>query len=100
MPSPHPKLDVMVAVVGGFIASFLAFAATTVQRTDYLQGQLLAGDPELNKDLPTTLNTIHAAMDGNDPLLQAMGSYAWWIMVLIGAAIAAVIILKLMRQYA
>lgn len=100
MHSPHPKLDIAIALVGGFLSSFLAFAATTVQRTNYLEGQLIAGDPALNKNLPTTLNTMQAAIDGNDPLLIAMGSYVWWIMVLVGGLIAAFFILKMMRRYA
>jgi hypothetical protein len=100
MHSPHPKLDIVISLVGGFLASFLAFAATTMQRTDYLQGQLLAGDPALNRELPTTLNVMQAAMTGNDPLVSAMGSYLWWILVMIGGLIAAFIILKMMRRYA
>ena len=100
MHSPHPKLDIAIALVGGLLSSFLAFAATTVQRTNYLEGQLIAGDPALNKNLPTTLNTMQAAMDGNDPLLIAMGSYVWWIMVMVGGLIAAFFILKMMRRYA
>lgn len=98
--SPLSRLEVLIALIGGFFASFLAFATLTVQNTDYFQAQLMAGDPAANRTLPTTLHTLQGAMDGTDPLIAAMGSYAWWILVMIGALVAAFIILKLMRRYA
>jgi hypothetical protein len=64
-----------------------------------MQGQLLAGDPSLNREFPTTLNTMHGAMDGQNPILESMGSYGFWVVVVIGGLIAAFIILKLMRRF-
>lgn len=97
--SHHPATQVAVSVIGGFAASFLTFAVTTTQKFGAMQGQLLAGDPELNKEFPTTLNTMHAAMDGQNSLLNSMSSSAFWLLVIIGGVIASFIIFKLMRRY-
>jgi len=98
--SPHPTLDLLIALTGGFFASFLTFVTATIQSSPALRSQLLAGGPALNKDAPTTLNTIHTVMDGNDPILTAMSSYAWWIIVIAFGLVAAFVILKFMRRYA
>ncbi len=96
----HLGIEVAVSVVGGFLASFTAFAFTTYTRNmGSMQGQLVAGDPTKNREFPTTLNTMHAAMNGQDSLLNAMGSYGFWVMVTIGAVIAGFIIFKLARRY-
>jgi len=96
----HSPADLAIALVGGFFASFLTFTVTAYERAGVsLLGQLIAGDPQANREFPTTLNTLQAAVGGEDPLVQAMSSYGWWIAVLIGGLIAAAIILKLMRRY-
>jgi len=64
-----------------------------------MQGQLLAGDPTANREFPTTLNTMHAAMDGQSSVLNAMGSYGFWIAVTIGGVVASFIIFRLARRY-
>lgn len=101
MGRSHTAGEIVTALVGGFAASFLTFVVTTY--TQYyghnMQGQLLAGDPTMNREFPTTLNTMHAAMDGQNPVLESMSSYGWWTLVIIGGLIAAFIILKLMRRY-
>lgn len=97
--SHHLGIQIAVSAIGGFAASFLAFAVTTYTRGQSLQGQLLAGDPAKNREFPTTLNTMHAAMDGQNSLLSAMGSYGFWIAVMIGAVIAALVIFRLARRY-
>lgn len=100
MFSTHSKLDVPIAIVGGFFASFLTFMVAAYQTTNStFLSQLLAGDPVANREFPTTLNTLQAAVNGEDPLLTSMSSYGWWIAVMIGGLIAAAVILKLMRRY-
>ncbi len=98
--SHHKAIEVIVAVVGGFSASFLTFVITTyTQYHRSLSGQLVAGDTTVHRELPTTLNMMHAAMDGRDPIASAMTNYGWWIAVLIGGVIASLIIFKLARRY-
>lgn len=98
--SHHLGLEIAVSAIGGFAASFLAFTLTTyTQHSGSMQGQLLAGDPTQNRNFPTTLNTMHAAMDGQSSVLGAMGTYGFWIAVTIGAVIAGLIIFKLARRY-
>ena len=102
MSITHSKLDLPIAIVGGFLASFLTFVVSTYQQAGmgvFQLGQLLAGDPVANRAEPTTLNTLQAAMHGEDPLLTSMSSYEWWVAVMIGGLIAAALILKLMRRY-
>ena len=98
----NPRMAVRIALsaVGGFAASFTAFVVTTyMQHSRALQGQLLAGDPTQNRQFPTTLNTMHAAMDGQNSILGSMGTYGFWVAVTIGAVIAGLIIFKMMRRY-
>lgn len=98
----HSKLDLPIAMVSGFFASFLTFAVSTYQQAGIgvsQLGQLLAGDPVANRAEPTTLNTLQAAMHGEDPLIASMSSFGWWIAVMIGGLIAAALILKMMRRY-
>ncbi len=99
--SHHPLADTIGSIIGGFGISFLVFTGQVMmQSSKNFRGQLLAGDPAANRDLPTTLNAMRSIQDGSSPILQAMSSYAWWVAVLIGAAIASVILLKLLRRYA
>lgn len=97
--SHHTVGQIATSVAGGFAASFLAFSVTTFTQSYGMKGQLLAGDPTVNRQMPTTLNAMQGAMDGSNPMMHAMTSYAWWIMVVCGGIIAAFIILKMMRRY-
>ncbi len=100
--SPRFKnfFEIVIAIMGGFSSSFIALVMVMYTRADSITGQLLAGDPSANKEYPTTLNTMQGAMDGSDAIMNAMGSFTWWTMVMIGAVAASFIILKLMRKYA
>lgn len=97
--SHHSAAQIAVSLCGGFAASFLTFAVTTFTQNYDLKGQLMAGDPSVNRQLPTTLNAMQGAMDGSSPMIQAMTTYGWWVMVIIGGFIAAFIILKMMRRF-
>ncbi len=93
-------LRIALSAIGGFATSFTAFVVTTyMQHSTSLQGQLLAGDPTQNKEFPTTLNTMHAVMDGQNSILGSMGTYGFWVAVTMGAVIAGFIIFKMMRRY-
>ncbi len=93
-------LDVIVSIVGGFAASFLSFFVTTYTGGSHsLGGQLLAGDPTINRQFPSTLNTMHAALDGSDPIANALTSYTWWTAVVIGGIVASFVVFKLIRRY-
>ena len=91
---------VIVSIAGGFSASFLTFFIATYGTTASQRGQLLAGDATLNKNYPTTLNMMHGAMDGTNPILQSMSSYGWWTLVLAGGLLAAFILVKMLRRFA
>lgn len=99
--SHHLGREIAVSVVGGFAASFMAFVVSTSTQNygKNMQGQLLAGDPAANREFPTTLNTMYSAMNGQSSVLNAMGSYGFWIAVVIGGIIASFIIFKLARRY-
>jgi hypothetical protein len=99
MSSTHHSFDIPVALVGGFLASFLTFAVTAYNQTGQsFLGQLLAGDPVSNQEFPTTLGTMQASI-GGDPLISSMSSFGWWVAVMVGGLIAATVILKMMRRY-
>ena len=92
--------DIGISLLGGFSASFLAFSLTTMTgHFGALQGQLIAGDPAMNRELPTTFNEMHAALAGENPMVNAMSNYSWWVAVMLGGIVAAFIIFKLMRRY-
>jgi hypothetical protein len=98
--SHHLGLEIAVSAIGGFAASFLTFTVTSfTQNNGAMQGQLIAGDPNINKEFPTTLNTMHAVMDGQNSMLGTMSSYGFWTAVMIGSVFAALIIFKLARRY-
>lgn len=98
--SHHSAVDAVVSIVGGFAASFLALSFSVMMQSERgMRGQLLAGDPLLNKDQPTTYNIAHGIADGSNPMIAAMASYGWWTAVIIGGMIASLIIFKLMRRY-
>ncbi len=93
-------LDVIISVFGGFASSFLAFAVTTYTGgSRSLGGQLLAGDPTVNRQFPSTLNTMQAALEGSDPIASAMTSSSWWTAVVIGGIVASFVVFKLIRRY-
>jgi hypothetical protein len=98
-PRPHTHREIATALVGGFAASFLTFTVTTYTTNSGMRGQLMAGDPAVNQELPTTLNMMQSAMDGNNSMLNSMGSYTWWILVIIVGLIGAFVLLKVMRRY-
>ncbi len=91
--------QIAISLLGGLIASMLAFTATLYLSNSEMRGQLLAGDPTANRELPTTLNAFKDAADGTTLLMQNLSSPVWWVAVIIGGLIAALIIFRLMRRY-
>ncbi len=89
-----------ISIVGGFIASFLTFLLLPLYHMTGLTGQLIAGDQAANRQFPTTLNMMHAALDGSNPMITNLSSFSWWVMVLCGAILASFILFKLLRRYA
>jgi hypothetical protein len=43
---------------------------------------------------------MRSVAEGTNPIMQAMGSYAWWIAVVVGGLIASYALLKLLQRYA
>ncbi len=98
--SHHRGIEISVSVIGGFAVSLLTFTITTVTRNYHaIQGQLLAGDPTQNREFATSLNSMQASMVGENPMLNSMGSYGWWLMVLVGGLMVSFIFFKLVRRY-
>lgn len=98
--SHHTAVDAAISIIGGFAASFLTFSITAYSEySSSMRGQLIAGDPTLNRQYPTTLSMMQSGIDGTNPILQSMSSYGWWMAVLIGAIVAAFIIFRLIRRY-
>lgn len=89
----------LLSVLGGLVTSFVAFSFATMRTTSQYSGQLMAGDQAANRAFPTTLNTMQSAMDGTNPLLQAMSSYGWWVLVIVGGLVAAPILFRLTRRF-
>jgi|GEM_PF-1449050 len=98
--SHHRGIEIALATLGGFAASFLALAFTVTSRSfRSLSGQLLAGNPEANREFPTTLNTMQSAIEGGNPILRSMTSYGWWVAIIILGVLCSLILLKLVRKY-
>lgn len=98
--SHHLSTEIIVSAIGGFAASFLTFTVMTVtQHQGSIRGQLVPGDQAVNREFPTTLNMMHAALDGSNPMANAMTSYAWWVTVVMGGIAASFLIFKLARRY-
>jgi hypothetical protein len=98
--SHHMLMRSAISMVGGFMASFLAFVfVTATQGYHSLPGQLVAGDPSLNRRYPTTLNTMQDAMSGNNAMIESFRSELWWIGVGIGTIICAIILFRMVRRY-
>ncbi len=96
--SHHRGIEICCSAAGGFLASFLVFLVAATQSRVF-QGQLIAGDPNVNKQYPTTLNTMQSALSGGNPIASAMTSYTWWICVVIGGIFFSFIVFKLVRRY-
>lgn len=95
------RIRLILAVLGGFTASFLALVGNTyLQFNDQFRSQLLAGDPSLNKDYPTTLNTMHGAMDAGTAVSQMLGSTVFWVLIGFGTLLGAWILFRVMQRYA
>ena len=90
---------VLVSVTGGFTASFLTFAVSTYVQVGGMRGQLVAGDPNLNRQYPSTLNAFQGAVDGSNSMMASMSSYGWWLMVFLGGIVASFIAFKFVRRY-
>ena len=88
-----------ISIIGGFVASLLAITFAQFHSSSAWKGQLLAGDPTLNRDMPTTLNAFKNAADGTQTLMQNLSSPLWWAFVIGGGIIAAFIIFKILRKY-
>lgn len=97
--SHHTGLQVLLAGLGGFVGSFLFFVAATSMQLSGMKGQLVAGDPTANRQLPTTLNAFQGAMNGSDSIMSSMSSYGWWFMVSIGGIFLSFALFKVVRRY-
>ena len=98
--SHHSIAEIIGSAIGGFALSFLVLTSQVIlQSSKNFQGQLLAGDPTANRNFPTTLNAMRSVSDGDNQIMQAMTSYAWWIVVIFGGIIASFALLKIMRKY-
>lgn len=90
----------LLSIVSGFTASFLTFAvATYSQIHGGIQGQLLAGDPTANRQYPTTLNAMKGTLDGSNSMVGALGSYGFWLTVILGGIVASFVAFKMLRRY-
>lgn len=99
MPLSHRSRTIL-SIVGGFTASFLTFLFFAYTcGLGSMRGQLVAGDATENGKLPTTLNTLHGAFNGTDPVIAALSSYAWWTTVLLVGCIASFVLLRITRRY-
>lgn len=97
--SHHMSLEIAVSVIGGFAASFLTFTVAPYMSGARHGAQLIAGDPSVNRELPTTLNMMQRALDGQNPVLSSLGNYGWWVAVVLGGIIASFIIFRMTRRY-
>ena len=53
----------------------------------------------MNRELPTTFNEMHAALAGENTMVNAMSNYSWWVAVMLGGIVASFLVFKLMRRY-
>lgn len=98
--SHHRGLAITISVIGGFLASFTTFAITvSTKHFGSMRGQLIAGESAGSRELPTTLNMMNAALDGQNPMLTAMSGYGFWVLVMIGTVVASAIIFQQARKY-
>lgn len=98
--SHHTATEIVGSAIGGFALSFLILSSQVIlQSSKNFQAQLLAGDTTTHPDLPSAINAMRSVGQGTDPIMRAMTSYAWWIVVIVGAVIASFALLKIMRKY-
>lgn len=90
--------EIVLSGIGGFLGSFMIFILGAYQSRVY-QGQLLAGDPNLNRQYPTTLNAMKSTLAGENPIASALTSYAWWTCVVVGGIVLSFVVFKLVRRY-
>lgn len=104
MREPSPPLGMRtrwpLALAGGFLLSFGTMLVLPLLRSNSLTGQLLAGDPTVNRQYPTTLNMVHASISGQSTMLHNLGSMGWWMMVMVGTIVGAFFFLALLRRVA
>jgi hypothetical protein len=94
------RFHVALSLFLGFCASFLLLAGSLVlQKFSNLQGQLVAGDTEQNRALPTTLNMLRGAADGTDPIMQPLMSFGFWIAVVLFGIVGTFMAFRLMRRF-
>lgn len=95
----HSKKTVLLlSIFCGFLCSFLLMLAAPFLTGNY-GAQLIAGDPKANSELPTTLNMMHAAMDGTNPVVGNLTSFGWWIAVTMLGIIATAVFFKVLRRF-
>ncbi len=91
--------DLLISIVGGFLSSLSTLLLIPYLRPGQFTGQIVAGNQAANRELPTTLNMMHAAMDGTNTIASDITSYGMWVAVLIGTMIGSVVIFRILRQY-
>lgn len=97
--SHHTAVQAVISVIGGFAASFFVFAASTYVQLGGMRGQLVAGNQNVNRQYPSTLNAFQGAIDGTNPMMQSFTSYGFWLMVILGGIVASFILFKMARRY-
>lgn len=96
---PLPEwMKISLASTGGMASSFAAFLVfTAMQSGTAMRGQLVAGDPAVNRQYPTTLGSMQASLTGENAIAGAMSSYVWWIGVVIGGVVLTWVFLRLLQ---
>lgn len=102
-PPAHPPMPewmkITMASAGGMATSFAGFLAFTLMQTSTnMRGELIAGDPAVNSQYPSTYNALQASLTGGSSIANAMTSYMWWTGVIIGGGLLAWIFLRFLRQ--
>jgi hypothetical protein len=98
--APMPEwMKITMASAGGMATSFAGFLAfTLMQSSTALRGELMAGDPAVNSQYPSTYNAFQASLTGENPIMNAMTSYMWWTGVIIGGALLSWFFLGFLRN--
>lgn len=91
----------ILTTLSGFGVSFVSFVLWGYVRMSGkdFQGQLIAGDPSVNNQFPTTYNTMGDIVGGTNAIANGMFGYAWWIAVIVGGLLATWLLLKFTRRY-
>ncbi len=96
---PMPEwMKMSMASAGGMATSFAAFLTFTVMQSGSMRGQLVAGDPSVNRQFPSTLNSLQASLTGDNPIAGAMSSYVWWTGVIVGGVVLSWVFLRMLRN--